>query len=445
MQLGKKKKIYLTIALVIIVGLLITAQKLNWISGSEGIKVSVDEISRNSIIESVTTNGKIQPEMEVIITPNASGEIVGLHVKEGDTVSKGQLLLKIDPDLYQSARDKTYASLNTAKANLANSKARKSQAEAQLLKAEADYNRNKKLYDDKVISESEFESISSSYQVAKAEVRAAEQSVIAAEYNVKNTEAAVKEAENNLVKTAVYSPIDGTVTKLSKELGERVSGASQFSMGTEVMRVANLKNMEVKVDVNENDIVRVNVGDTALIEVDAYLGRKFKGIVSQIANSANIQGTATDQITNFSVKIRILRSSYIDLIENKNEVSPFRPGMSASVEILTEYKYQVVTVPISAVTTRIIKDDTLKEKKEKDITEKFDDSNEVVFVIDGDKVELRKVKVGIQDDKFFEVLEGLEEGEKVVTSPYYAISKHLEDGSQIRVVKKSELFSGEDK
>jgi HlyD family secretion protein len=418
---------------------------LNWISGSEGIKVSVDEISRNSIIESVTTNGKIQPEMEVIITPNASGEIVGLHVKEGDTVSKGQLLLKIDPDLYQSARDKTYASLNTAKANLANSKARKSQAEAQLLKAEADYNRNKKLYDDKVISESEFESISSSYQVAKAEVRAAEQSVIAAEYNVKNTEAAVKEAENNLVKTAVYSPIDGTVTKLSKELGERVSGASQFSMGTEVMRVANLKNMEVKVDVNENDIVRVNVGDTALIEVDAYLGRKFKGIVSQIANSANIQGTATDQITNFSVKIRILRSSYIDLIENKNEVSPFRPGMSASVEILTEYKYQVVTVPISAVTTRIIKDDTLKEKKEKDITEKFDDSNEVVFVIDGDKVELRKVKVGIQDDKFFEVLEGLEEGEKVVTSPYYAISKHLEDGSQIRVVKKSELFSGEDK
>jgi HlyD family secretion protein len=383
--------------------------------------------------------------MEVIITPNASGEIVGLHVKEGDTVSKGQLLLKIDPDLYQSARDKTYASLNTAKANLANSKARKSQAEAQLLKAEADYNRNKKLYDDKVISESEFESISSSYQVAKAEVRAAEQSVIAAEYNVKNTEAAVKEAENNLVKTAVYSPIDGTVTKLSKELGERVSGASQFSMGTEVMRVANLKNMEVKVDVNENDIVRVNVGDTALIEVDAYLGRKFKGIVSQIANSANIQGTATDQITNFSVKIRILRSSYIDLIENKNEVSPFRPGMSASVEILTEYKYQVVTVPISAVTTRIIKDDTLKEKKEKDITEKFDDSNEVVFVIDGDKVELRKVKVGIQDDKFFEVLEGLEEGEKVVTSPYYAISKHLEDGSQIRVVKKSELFSGEDK
>lgn len=434
----KKKTQYLIAGgLIIIVVFLVIAKKQNWIGNDYSMKVSGEEIGRADIIESVTTNGKIKAEKEVIITPDASGEIVGLEVEEGDRVEAKQLLLKINPDIYLSNRDRAYASLNSAKANLANSKARLAQSKSSLIKAKADYNRNKKLYDDNVISQSEFEAIKSNYEIAVAEVDAAKQSVKASEFSVKNAEASVKEAEDNLVKTAVYSPISGTVTNLSKELGERVAGASQFSMGTEVMRVADLKNMEVEVDVNENDIVRVSMGDTALIEVDAYLGRKFKGIVTQIANSANTQGANLDQVTNFQVKIRILRSSYDDLIdEEKGEISPFRSGMSASVEILTEYKDNTLAVPIRAVTTRA---DTVKKE---DITD--DESKEYVFVYKDGKVELREVEIGIQDDKNFELLSGLEEGEKVITGPYNAVSKRLKDGDKVEVVKKAELFKSDD-
>ncbi len=385
-----------------------------------------------------------------MIAPDASGEIKGLFVKEGDSVHIGQLLLKINPDIYLSTVDKVTANLNSSKANLANSRARLSQSKAQLIKAKADFNRSKGLHDKDVISDADFEAAQSQYDVAKADVEAAKQNVQAAMFAVNNAEAGLKEAKNNLTKTAVFSPIEGTVSMLSKEVGERVSGASQFSPGTEVMRIANLNNMEAQVDVSENDIVRVHLNDTALIEVDAYLGRKFKGLVTQIANSANSSGAGTDQVTNFKVKIRMLVSSYEDLLDSNNpNLSPFRPGMSASVEILTTYENDILTVPIQSVTTR---DDTssyklrggnttAKKKDDKDKKTAFEKkADEYVFVYKDGKVYLRKVEIGIQDTDYYQIISGLKEGEEVVTAPYRAISKKLKNNQPVNKVDKDELF-----
>jgi HlyD family secretion protein len=446
----KRNTILIIIVLVVVVGL-VTAKKMGFIGQKQRTKVSTEEVERRSITEEIAASGKIQPEKEILIAPDASGEIVGLYVKEGDSVKAGQLLLKINPDIYESNLEKAYAMLNSAKANLANSKARLSQSEAQMVKAEADFNRSSDLHKKEVISDADFEAAKSQFDVAKAQVDAAKESVEASRYSVKNSEAAVKEAENNLRKTAVFAPIDGTVSKLSKELGERVSGASQFSGGTEVMRIANLNNMEVQVDVGENDIVRVHLYDTALIEVDAYLGRKFKGIVTQIANSANTTQGATDQVTNFKVRIRMLASSYTDLMDTNNpNLSPFRPGMSASVEILTKYVSNVLTIAIPAVTTR---DDTSSyrsgssnsfERKKTEKTDIDNDIQEYVFVYMSGKVVLRKVKTGVQDDNYFEITEGLDEGEEVVTAPYRAISKKLKNNQPVERVDKEELFSDDE-
>jgi len=449
----KVQKIIIISAAVVIV-LLIVAKQAGWVGKNELTKVSIQEVEIRNITEYVSASGKIQPEKEIIIAPDASGEIVGLFIKEGDSVKKGDLLLKINPDIYLSTLDKVKAALNTTKANLANAKARKSQTEAQLLKTESDYKRSEKLFNQKVISQSDFDAALSGYKVSKAEVQAAKESVAASEFSVKNAEAGLKEAQDNLTKTAVFAPIDGTISKLSKELGERVAGASQFSGGTEVMRIANLNNMEAQVDVSESDIVRVKLGDTAIIEVDAYLDKKFKGIVTQIANSSNTDLTNSDQVTNFKVKIRVLQSSYQDLMNKSNgNISPFRPGMSASVDILTNSKQGVVSVPIQAVTTR---DDTSsfgaykkhkrkdkKEDKDKD-SKKEDKKKEVlkeyVFVFTGGEVVLREVKTGIQDDNYFEITKGLKEGDEVVSAPYRAISKRLKNHQKVEVVDKEKLF-----
>lgn len=455
---NKKGQRIIIIGAIALIILLVVAKQAGWIGITDLTKVSTQKVEIRNITEYVSASGKIQPEKEIIIAPDASGEIVGLYIKEGDSVKKGDLLLKINPDIYLSTLDKVKANLNTVKANLANSKARKSQTEAQLLKATADFNRSQKLFNQKVISQSDFDAATSAHKVAMAEVDAAKESVAAAEFSVKNAEAALKEAQDNLTKTAVFAPIDGTISKLSKELGERVAGASQFSGGTEVMRIANLNNMEAQVDVSESDIVRVKMGDTAIIEVDAYLDKKFTGIVTQIANSSNTDLTNTDQVTNFKVKIRVLQSSYVDLIKESNgNVSPFRPGMSASVDILTNSKQNVVSVPIQAVTTRDdtssfasrrkrpMKDekantsqsDSEKEKKEDKEKEEL---KEYVFVLSGKEVVLREVKTGIQDDNYFEITKGLKEGEEVVSAPYHAISKRLKNHEKVEVVDKSKLF-----
>ena len=404
------------------------------------MKVSVEAASKRDIVETVSASGKVQPEKEIKITADVSGEIVELLVKEGDVVKKGDLLCKINPEIYLSSLDRAQAAVNGSVANLSSSKSRLAQAESQLQKAELTYNRNKKLFDDKVISAQDFESIKSAYEVAKAEVDAARMAIASSEFTIKSSEASLKESRENLNKTNIYAPVDGTVSKLSKEKGERVVGTNMME-GTEIMRLANLNEMEVSVDVSESDIVRVMRGDTAEIEIDAYLGRKFKGVVTKVANSATVSGVqSTDQVTNYSVKARILRESYQDLVEGKSaDFSPFRPGMSTTIDIITNRVSNVLSIPIAAVTTR----DTVKSDNQKNTTAPSK-VKECVFVVQEGKVKMKFVKTGIQDNMNIQILEGLSDADQVVTSPFRAISKTLKEGDVVKVVPKEELFATEE-
>jgi len=409
----------LAVAVVLLLIVAVVGKKAGWFGKEVTIKVATEKVGVNPIIEAVTANGKIQPETEVKISPDVSGEIVELHVKEGDFVQKGTLLFKIKPEIYISSRDRAAATLNSTKSRLA-------QVEAQMIQAELAFNRSKKLFEENTISKADFEQAESQYKVAKAEMESAQ-------YSVKSSEASLKEANENLIKTTVYSPMTGTISSLLVEQGERVVGANMMT-GTEVLRVADLNRMEVVVDVNENDIIRVKLGDTAIVEVDAYLDRDFKGVVTEIANSANTLGTTSDQVTNFKVRILILKESYEDLISEKNP-SPFRPGMSASVDIYTSSKANVMTVPIQAVTTRT--DTTITDPAAKN------DIRTLVFVSDGTYALARDVTTGIQDNVNIEILSGLTGEEDVIVQPFTAISKKLSDSTRIEVVAKEALFSTE--
>ena len=420
MKDNKILRILIPIVILLII-LAVVGKNAGWFGKELTIKVATEKVSVNPIIEAVTANGKIQPETEVKISSDVSGEIVELNVKEGDFVQKGTLLFKIKPEIYVSARDRAAATLNSTKARL-------SQVEAQLIQAELAYNRSKKLFEENTISQADFEQAESQYKIALAEKQSAE-------YSVKSSEASLKESNENLIKTTVYSPMTGTISSLLVELGERVVGANMMT-GTEVLRVADLNRMEVMVDVNENDIIRVKLGDTAIVEVDAYLDRDFKGVVTEIANSANTLGSTSDQVTNFKVRILILKESYEDLISERNP-SPFRPGMSASVDIYTSSKSNVLTVPIQAVTTRTDTLSTDPAAKDKIRT--------LVFLSDGTYALARDVKTGIQDNVNIEILDGLKEGDEVIVQPFSAISKKLSDSTLIEVVAKEALFSTEKK
>lgn len=455
---SKKKwaRIGLAAIVVLVVGLVI-ARTQGWIGKEDGTKVTVEEAVTKSIVETVSANGKIQPETEVKISPDVSGEVVELLVQEGAQVKKGDLLARIDPKIYASNYDRILAGLNSQKAALANSKARVSQVEAQFINAKASFERNQRLWQEKAISAAEYDAAKSAFEVARAEVSAAQENVKAAEFSVKSAEASVKEAGENLYKTSIYSPVDGTISKLNVEKGERVAGASQFSSGTEILRIANLAIMEVIVSVNENDIIRVSLNDTALVEVDSYLNRKFKGIVTQIATSASITGLSADQVTNFDVRIRMLPESYEDLIKESSG-APFRPGMSATVDIQTTSAENVLTIPIQSVTTR---QDTTKAEQKKNKKGKPDEetketdaaqakttdagkdatTQEFVFVAENGIAVRKIVKTGIQDNTSIQILEGLKEGEKVISGPYRAISRTLKDGDKVVIVKKEELFT----
>ncbi|MEN9369413.1 MAG: hypothetical protein RI952_278 [Bacteroidota bacterium] len=429
-MLNKKNNLikYLIIAVVVLIAFAITGKKMGWIGGVANQKVAIEKVEQRTIVETVSASGKIQPEVEVKISSDVSGEIVSLMVIEGQKVKRGQLLCKIRPDIYESYLDRASAALNTSKANLAN-------AEARFIQTEQAYERNLKLIKDKIISEADFEVIKSNYLSSKADVQAAK-------FNVKSAEASVKEAKDNLFKTTVFSPVDGTVSKLNVELGERVLGTSQMT-GTEIMRIANLNSMEVSIDVNENDINRLSIGDTAIVEVDAFLDKKFKGIVTEIANSASVVGASADQVTNFPVKIRVLPESYASLnSKDKNMPSPFRPGLSATVEIQTEKTSNILTIPIQSVTTR---EDSTDNTTNTDSKVPALGIKEFVFVVEGNKVKKIAVKTGIQDDMYIEIKSGLKAGQEVVVAPYLAISKLLKEGMQIEKVSKEDLYTAEEK
>lgn len=440
-----KSKRWLFITLGAIVLVLFIGKALHWFGGPETTAVSVQKVTKRNITEVVSASGKVQPEVEVKLSSDVSGEITELYVQEGDSVQQGQLLGLINPDLYQTNLQRSMATLDNTKANLANAKAQLLQFQAKFDEAQKNYDRNQKLFNQKVISESEFESFKSIYLSAKASLESAKQNIIALEFTVKSTQAGVEESQKNLSRTRVVAPVSGTISKLNVEKGERVVGTSQMA-GTEILRIANLNEMEMKVDVSESDIAEVKLGDSAHIELDAFGTRKFRGIVTEIANSANTT-VSGDQVTNFSVKIRILRSSYLDLIDQQgNNKYPLRPGLSGTVEIETRARINVLSVPIKSVTSRSeetpssTNGKSKEEKKEEPSSALSEANDQLVFVVNGETVAVRKVKTGIQDDTFIEITDGLKEGDQVVDGPYLQVSKFLKDGQKVKITDPEKLF-----
>lgn len=417
--MSKKTKIILGIIILILL-LLVVGGKAGVFGKKGNFKVvDVKKVALVDIVETVSATGKIQPEVEIKISSEVSGEIIELPFKEGQQVKKGDLLVKVNPDLIQSAVSRSQASYQNVRAGL-------EQAEANLKQAKADYDRNKALFEKGVISKADWDRAIANYETAQA-------GRSSAYYNVQSAAATVSEAKDNLNRTTIYAPRSGTISLLNVELGERVVGTQQMA-GTEILRVANLNNMEVEVDVNENDIVKVQIGDSTIVEVDAYLKKEFKGIVTEIANSA--AGTLTsDQVTNFKVKVRILEESYKDLLEGKPEnYSPFRPGMTATVDIITDKRAQTVAAPISSI---VIKTDTSSVKKgygktgSEDIRPENEEKFECVFVNNNGEAKLKVVKTGIQDDTNIEIVSGLDEGDEIITGPYNVVAKTLKPGDKI--------------
>lgn len=451
----KKKKLLLwligILAVIVIIFFLMGGARKD-----EGTKVSVDKAAKKDIIEVVSASGKIYPEIEVKVSSDVSGEITDLLVLEGDSVKKGQILARIYADIYGSMRDRAAAAVSQQEAELANSTAAVNAFKARLEQGKAAYDRNKELLDQKVISRSEFETAEATYKAALSDYNAALQRINSSKFGVASAQANLTEANKNLGRTTIAAPMGGTVSLLSVKKGERVVGTAQMT-GTEMLRIADMSTMEVQVDVGENDIPKVKFGDSAVIEVDAYNTRKFKGVVTQIASSSKGAATATaattsaEQVTNYIVHIRIMPESYADLINPNTRRFPFRPGMSASVDIQTHTEKQVLSIPINAVTTRSASD-TAKAKVEKDASsgppppsaatgEEKRDFKEVVFVLQKDgTVKLVEVTTGIQDDNNIQINSGLKEGEEVVSGPYTAVSRTLENGKKVKVVPKAELF-----
>ncbi|QBQ42139.1 efflux RND transporter periplasmic adaptor subunit [Sphingobacterium psychroaquaticum] len=433
--MAKKKKNLpkiLVIGAVVLLALVIAGSKLGWFGDGAEQKVAVDEVKEQTVFELVSASGKVKPEFEVKLSSEVSGEIIELNVKEGDVVKKGQVLCRVKPDLLQSSYDRAAAQVSQQKANNAAAQQVLKQQEANLVNIEATYKRSQELYGKRVISASEMDKARADYESARASLESQRQQVVASRYAISQSEAQLQEAGNSLSRTTIYAPSDGIISLLSIELGERVVGTAQMA-GTEIMRIANMSTMEVNVEVNENDINRVKVGNEATIEVDAFQGRKFKGVVTEISSSsksAATTATTAEQVTNFNVKVRIEVSSYEDLLDEQNvNSSPFKPGLSATVQIHTKSE-KGLTVPIQAVTIRT---------KDKTDSVSNDDIKEYVFVLNGDVVKMTEVKTGIQDDKNIIVKSGLKKGESVVSRPFNAISKILQDGTKVKKVSASEL------
>ena len=427
-----KKALIITVSVITVALIfLIAGKKAGWFGNQGNYKeVYTKKISKVDIVEKVSATGKIQPEVEVKLSSEVSGEIILLPIVEGQQVKKGDLLVRVNPDIYQSSVNRSQATLQNVKAGL-------SQADASLKEAQANYDRNKQLFDKGIISKADWDKVVSSYEIAEASKQSAY-------YNVQSVSASVNEAFDNLNRTNIHAPMSGTISKLDVEIGERVVGTQQMA-GTEILRVANLDNMEVEVDVNENDIVKVQAGDSAIVEVDAYLKKDFKGIVTEIANSA-YGNLSADQVTNFKVKVRILKESYKDLLEGKPEhYSQFRPGMTATVDIITNTRKEIFAVPISSV---VIKTDTTSGKKnikkENEVENKNEEKFECVFIKNGDIAELRVIKTGIQNDTNIEIVSGVNEGDEVITGPYNIVTKSLKNGGKVKIKEDKSKEKEED-
>tara|TARA_S200000501_G_scaffold137340_1_gene129831 strand:+ start:182 stop:1597 length:1416 start_codon:yes stop_codon:yes gene_type:complete len=446
----KKSNNSLVLILSVLVGLLllfaIIGKSLGWVGKKKMFEVDMAKVSIKTIVEKVSASGMVRPVIEVKISPEVAGEIIELQIKEGDSVKSGDLLLKIRPDNFISSLNRSKANLNQQKANLASSKANLARAEASFYRSQLEFNRQLLLHKEKMISDAEYELAEANYKIATQDLESAKQSVEAAVYIVKSSQASVDEAQENLRLTNIQAPMTGIVSKLDVEKGETVVGTSQMQ-GTEMLRIADLTNMEVRVDVNENDIIKISIGDTTLIDVDSYsyLKKEFKGVVTQIANSANNK-VSSDAVTEFEVRIQILNESYQDLLEEMNIIYPFRPGMTASVEIITMTKDSILTVPLSAVTTRKrkIKQSTdskgkveensndMRSQDQKDnIQPRSELLEEIVFVHQEGRIKKFKVQTGISDFENIEIISGLSAEDEIVTGPFILVSKRLKDNSAV--------------
>ncbi len=450
-----KKLLWIIISVIVLVVLLVVLQKVGAFGKDEGIKVSAEKAAKRTIIETVSASGKVYPEIEVKISPDVSGEIVELNVNEGDSVTKGQVLAKIYADIYATQRDQAAAIVNQQQATVSNSQEQLSGLKASMEQAQKAYERQKQLLSEKVISQSEFEQAEGTYLTAKANYNALIQGIKSNQASASSARANLEKAAKDLSRTTIVSPMSGIVSLLSVKKGERVVGSTMMT-GTEMMRVADMSKIEVRVDVSENDIPKVKLGDSAIVDVDAYNNRKFKGIVTQIASSNTTATTtaSTNEVTNYKVYIRLLPESYKDLVEGKPGFSPFRPGMSASADIQTKRNENVLSVPINAVTTREKNSDVAKEKMKTsannnnnsgnsnaDQKKTSDELEEVVYVLQPDKtVKKAVVKTDIQDINYIQIVSGLKEGDEVISGPYSLVSKTLKEGTKVQVVDKDKLF-----
>lgn len=438
------------IILLLVVGKLLVGNK------DKGEKVAIEKVTRKTIIETVTASGNIYPEIEVKISPDISGEVTELNVEEGDSVKKGQVLARIFADIYALQRDEAASQVGQTQASVANSQAQLEATKAALEQAKQAYDRNKSLYDQKVISKAEFEQVETTYRTAQANYNAALQGIKSLEASVNAAQTGLTKANKDLGRTTLVAPMDGVISSLKIKRGERVAGNS-FNVGTEMMTVADMSIMEVRVDVGENDIVKVNFGDSVDVELDAYNNRKFKGVVTQIASSTktSLTSAVSNSVTNYEVRIRLDRESYKDLIDPaKPKNFPFRPGMNANAEIKTKRHDNVLAAPITSVNARVKGSDLSISERQKEAKVGKDEENqddrfasitdeleEVVFVLQKDgTVKKVIVKSGIQDLNYIEILSGLNGGEEVVMGPYNAISKTLKDGAKVKVVPKDKLF-----
>ena len=449
-----KKLIWILVGLVVLVVGLVALSKSGVLGKDEGTKVSAEKVTRKTIVETVNASGKLYPEVEVKVSPDISGEIVELTVDEGDSVKKGQVLARIYGDIYTTQRDQAAAMVNQQQASVSNSSAQMEALKAAMDQAKRVYDRQKQLVDEKVISRSEFEQAESAYLSAQANYNASNQMIRGNQAGVLSARANLLKANKDLSRTAVVAPMDGVVSLLSVKKGERVVGASMMA-GTEMMRVADMNYIEVIVDVGENDVPKVKYNDSAIVEIDAYNNRKFRGLVTKIASSTSTATSAaatTNDVTNYKVHIRLLRDSYADLIDSKGKGSfPFRPGMSASADILTKRHENALSIPINAVTTREKNSDVAVETRKQSNqtseptpeseTKTNADLDEVVFIVKPDQtVQKVNVRTDVQDINDIEVLSGLKEGDLVVTGPYGTVSKILKNGMKVKVTDKDKLF-----
>lgn len=419
------KKLIFILGAIFLLLLAVVIVKKDSFSNRNATNVVVESTSKRSIVQSVTANGKIYPFKEVKLSLELPGEVTNIYVQEGDSVKVGTLLLEIKADNYVSSVSQSNAAYKQAQANLSTAKARLSQAEAQLLIVEKDYNRKKDLFSKKIISALEMEGVETQYLSAKNEKEAAIQNVKANGFQVQSALSGLDQTQDNLSRTKLYAPMSGIVSKLNVEQGEKVVGTATMA-GTELVTISEFSELELKVEVGENEVLQIKKGDTALIEVDAYLGDEIKGVVSQVAYSSN--AILEQQVSKFEVKIKLLPSSYQHLITEDIKL-PFRPGMSATAEIITNIKREILSVPIQSVTLRDLNED-----------DNDDEKTQIVFTESNGVIAIKEVKTGIQDDTYIEILSGIEEGEKVVSAPFKAISKELKADDQVNIVSEEELY-----